>query len=194
MKTITLTILSLLIAGFAFSEKEKTPELVIGKILPKREKVDVGEKKPAPDRAKPDRPKHKPFPPHWGKPPAIQTKDFRPLPGGFGMGSSTLVHWIVEHIKKDKTRPVKPVRPKRPEPSEEVKAKLAAVKLVQNDLSIARKDLREQLKGKSREDVAELIKGFRTSQKDKFEQLKVAQKALRSEVRSKIQTGARREE
>ena len=194
MKTITLTTLSLLIAGFAFSEEEKTPQLVIGKILPKREKVDPGEKKPAPDKVKPGRPKHKPFPPHWGKPPAIQTKDFRPLPGGFGMGSSTLAHWIVEHIKKDKTRPVKPERPKRPEPSEEVKAKLAVVKLVQKDLSIARKDLRDQLKGKSKEDVVELIKGFRANQKEKFEQLKVAQKALHKEVRSKIQTGARREE
>ena len=109
------------------------------------------------------------------------------------MGSSTLAHWIVEHLKKDKTRPVKPERPKRPEPSEEVKAKLAAVKLVQNDLSNARKDLRDQLKGKSKEDIADLVRKFRDTQKEKFQQLKVAQKALREEVRSKIQTGARRE-
>ena len=193
MKTLTLTTLSLLIAGFAFSEEEKPRELVIGKILPKREKADPGEKKPAPDKVKPDRPKHKPFPPHWGKPPAIQTKDFRPLPAGFGMGSSTLARWILEHIKEDKERPVKPERPKRPEPSEEVKAKLAAVKLVQNDLSLARKDLREQLKGKSKEDIADLVHKFRETQKDKFQELKVAQKALREEVRSKIQTGDRRE-
>lgn len=193
MKTLTLTTLSLLIAGFAFSEEKRPRELVIGKILPKREKVDPGEKKPAPDKVKPGKPMRKPFPPHWGKPPAIQTKDIRPLPAGFGMGSSTLAHWIVEHLKKDKTRPVKPERPKRPEPSEEVKAKLAAVKLVQNDLSNARKDLRDQLKGKSKEDIADLVRKFRDTQKEKFQQLKVAQKALREEVRSKIQTGARRE-
>jgi hypothetical protein len=193
MKKTTLTILSLLIAGFAFSEEEKTPQLVIGKILPKREKPDPGNKKPEIDKEKPARPNHKTFPPHWGKPPAIQTKDFRPLPAGFGMGSSTLARWILEHIKEDKERPVKHERPKRPEPSEEVKAKLAAVKLVQNDLSIARKDLRIQLKDKSKEDIANLIQRFRETQKEKFQQLKVAQKALREEVRSKIQTGARRE-
>lgn len=30
------------------------------------------------------------FPKHWGDPPRIQTRDLRPLPGGFGKGSSTL--------------------------------------------------------------------------------------------------------
>ena len=35
-----------------------------------------------------------PFPAHWGAPPRIQTKDLRPLPGGYGTGSSTLAGWI----------------------------------------------------------------------------------------------------
>ena len=26
----------------------------------------------------------KPFPDHWGEPPALQTRDLRPLPGGYG--------------------------------------------------------------------------------------------------------------
>ncbi len=47
------------------------------------------------------RPKPLPFPKHWGKPPAIQTKDLRPLPGGFGLGSSTLASWIEGNIKTD---------------------------------------------------------------------------------------------
>jgi len=34
------------------------------------------------------------FPRSWGKPPEIQTKDYRPLPCGYGHGSSTLYHWI----------------------------------------------------------------------------------------------------
>ena len=42
------------------------------------------------------------IPEHWGKPMEIQTKDFRPLPGGFGMGSSTLASWIKENIAEDK--------------------------------------------------------------------------------------------
>jgi hypothetical protein len=47
-------------------------------------------------------PRPQPFPPHWGKPPEMQTKDIKPLPGGFGMGSSTLAHWIKENIEDDK--------------------------------------------------------------------------------------------
>jgi len=43
------------------------------------------------------------FPKHWGNPPAIQTRDLRPLPGGFGKGSSTLAGWIQENLDKDAT-------------------------------------------------------------------------------------------
>lgn len=43
----------------------------------------------------------KPFPPHWGPPPPIQTMDFRPLPGGYGQGSSTLARWIQANLDKD---------------------------------------------------------------------------------------------
>ena len=39
------------------------------------------------------------FPTTWGKPPEIQTKDYRPLPYGYGHGSSTLYHWIEENKK-----------------------------------------------------------------------------------------------
>ena len=43
----------------------------------------------------------KPFPDHWGEPPALQTRDLRPLPGGYGRGSSTLARWIQEHLDQD---------------------------------------------------------------------------------------------
>ena len=43
----------------------------------------------------------KPFPAHWGEPPAIQTRDLRPLPGGYGQGSSTLARWIQDHLDQD---------------------------------------------------------------------------------------------
>jgi len=42
------------------------------------------------------------FPAHWGDPPLIQTRDFRPLPGGYGNGSGTLAKWISENLAKDK--------------------------------------------------------------------------------------------
>lgn len=46
----------------------------------------------------------KPFPKHWGSPPRLQTKDLRPLPGGYGMGSSTLANWIRTNLEKDRKR------------------------------------------------------------------------------------------
>ena len=42
------------------------------------------------------------FPAHWGDPPLIQTRDLRPLPGGYGHGSGTLGKWISENLAKDK--------------------------------------------------------------------------------------------
>ena len=42
-------------------------------------------------------PSGKTFPRSWGKPPEIQTKDYRPLPYGYEHGSSTLYHWIMEN-------------------------------------------------------------------------------------------------
>lgn len=43
----------------------------------------------------------KPFPAHWGEPPGIQTRDYRPLPDGYGFGSSTLANWIQGNLAKD---------------------------------------------------------------------------------------------
>ncbi len=42
-------------------------------------------------------PNGKPFPTEWGSPPEIETKDYRPLPYGYGHGSSTLYHWIIKN-------------------------------------------------------------------------------------------------
>ena len=49
-------------------------------------------------------PNDKPFPTAWGKPPEIQTKDYRTLPYGYGHGSSTLYHWIEKNKKQDKEK------------------------------------------------------------------------------------------
>ena len=186
MKKLTIATL-LLIAG-AISAEETQRKLVIGKLLNKPDE------KPAVDR-KPGKPLHKPFPLHWGKPPTIQTRDLKPLPHGFGMGSSTLAKWIVDNLKNDrKDKPeARPERPKRPEPSEEVKAKIATVRLVQKDLAVSRKVLLEQLKNKSKEDAVELIKQFKETQKEKHQELKAARQDLVREVREKVQTGDRRE-
>eukprot|EP00656_Telonema_subtile_P057755 TRINITY_DN957_c0_g1_i1.p1 TRINITY_DN957_c0_g1~~TRINITY_DN957_c0_g1_i1.p1 ORF type:complete len:377 (+),score=72.06 TRINITY_DN957_c0_g1_i1:91-1221(+) len=43
----------------------------------------------------------KPLPEHWGEPPARQTMDLRPLPGGYGTGSGTLAGWIQDRLDDD---------------------------------------------------------------------------------------------
>ncbi len=46
-------------------------------------------------------PNGKEFPAHWGDPPRLQTRDLRPLPGGYGRGSGTLAKWIQANLDKD---------------------------------------------------------------------------------------------
>ncbi|WP_221029489.1 DUF5060 domain-containing protein [Actomonas aquatica] len=45
-----------------------------------------------------------PFPARWGEPPPVQTRDLRPLPAGFGSGSSTLARWIEQQLATDHAR------------------------------------------------------------------------------------------
>ena len=49
-------------------------------------------------------PNGKAYPAHWGAPPRIQTRDLRPLPGGYGRGSSTLARWIQKNLDRDARR------------------------------------------------------------------------------------------
>ena len=83
----------------------------------KREPIEVYAmiygKKVKPVSPKPIRPflnpnKRKQFPKHWGDPPKRQTRDLRPLPGGYGMGSGTLANWIQENLDRDKDRSNQP--------------------------------------------------------------------------------------
>ncbi len=64
-----------------------------------KKKADAGKPKPAKTvyRA----PNGKAFPAHWGAPPLRQTRDLRPLPGGYGRGSGTLARWIQQNLDRD---------------------------------------------------------------------------------------------
>jgi len=44
------------------------------------------------------------YPAEWGPPPVAQTRDLVPLPGGYGMGSSTLARWIGQHMALSRER------------------------------------------------------------------------------------------
>ena len=87
MKKFTIpTTISIVLSTFAFSQEKQKPEVDSSNLGEKKRKVEV------------ERPR---FPTHWGRPPEVQLKDYRPLPGGFGFGSSTLAFWIKENIEKD---------------------------------------------------------------------------------------------
>jgi hypothetical protein len=146
------------------------------------------------DRPKPEKPR---FPPHWGRPPAIQTKDLRPLPGGFGMGSSTLAHWIDRNIKadlakKDKPKPepkrppvVRPQAPPRPEISKETKTELAEIEKDKADLFKAmREELGKLEKGSTKEDVRKAVVNFKKENADKFAAIKEAADKVHEELKA----------
>ena len=177
MKYITI-ILSLLFAPFLVAQEKPQP------------RPQVGKKQPI-DEVK--RPERKPFPKHWGDPPRLQTKDFRPLPHGFGMGSSTLAKWIVKNLKQDKEDGVLPPRPERPKPSPELQAKIKVLQDKKKELRVAHSGLSDELKGKSKEDAVELIKAFKEANKDKHLAIKEAHQELIKSIREKKQTGGRRE-
>jgi hypothetical protein len=74
-----------------FNPEGKGPAVKVKAGQPPVAFPEVAEAAPAP----------KQFPAHWGEPPAIQTRDLRPLPGGYGQGSSTLAKWIQDNLDKD---------------------------------------------------------------------------------------------
>ena len=41
------------------------------------------------------------FPDHWGATPQIETRDIKPLPAGYGSGSTTMFNWITANLARD---------------------------------------------------------------------------------------------
>ena len=114
------------------------------------------------------------FPRHWGKPPVAQTKDIVKLPGKFGKGSSTLASWIKENIKKDiekKNSEIK--RPQKPEISEDLKAKIDAVKQLEKAIHTEIKTQVEALgKEATREEIKATVEAFKEKSKQRFDEIK----------------------
>ena len=93
-------------------------------IKPSEESPEPKKETPAPVEPKVYRsPSGKAYPTHWGAPPLRQTRDLRPLPGGYGNGSGTLARWIQQNLDKDaQPNPENPDGEKKPaeiKPSEE---------------------------------------------------------------------------
>jgi len=145
------------------------------------------ENKEVSDEAK--RPERKPFPKHWGEPPRIQTKDFRPLPGGFGMGSSTLAVWIEKNIERDvdkgkrpevkpKPKP-KPSLPVRPELPKEIKKKMDNIKRIQTLLKEGLKRKLDVLgEEATKEEIGKTVQEFQKENAGRLEDVRHLSKQI----------------
>ncbi|MDG2182917.1 MAG: protease inhibitor I42 family protein [Mariniblastus sp.] len=80
-----------------FEDKPAAKQFQVTLQIKKANEKDLGEV----DKPIFKSPNGKPYPQHWGAPPKLQTRDLRPLPGGYGQGSGTLVKWISENLARD---------------------------------------------------------------------------------------------
>jgi hypothetical protein len=137
------------------------------------------------------------FPRHWGHPPRVQVRDHVKLPGKFGFGSSTLAKWISDNLRKDgKVKPVidpKPKPPVKPVRPPEIVGKLKLLQEKKKEMAVVRKALAEALRGKSKKDAVELIRQFKEANKQKHLEIKDAKKAVTEDIRSRKQTGEKRD-
>jgi len=116
----------------------------------------------AQDRVDPKPAAKKAYPAHWGNPPMIQTRDYRQLPGGYGMGSGTLAKWITENMEADK---------KNPERAKKlVPATAAEIQVLEKDIAIM-KDLMKRARF-----TPEGLAKYKAKLKKKEDQLAVLKK------------------
>ena len=114
----------------------------------------------------------KPFPKHWGEPPRLQTRDLRPLPHGFGMGSSTLASWILKNVEADKKRNPKPAPPKKPLPLPKIEDNISLQKKIEKELHRELKKKIESLgKNPDPKKIQEASALFRKEHAARFEDL-----------------------
>lgn len=93
---------------------------------------DGADAKPAPKSAEQNT-----YPAHWGNPPLAQTKDYRPLPSGYGMGSGTLAKWITKNMEEDRTNPDR-AKDLALANAAEIKSLEAEIKKMQDSLKLAK--------------------------------------------------------
>ena len=172
-KFIIPTIVSLILSAFAFSQEKQKPE--VDSSIPGKKKVEV------------ERPR---FPTHWGRPPEIQLKDYRPLPGGFGMGSSTLASWIKENIEEDAKNGKPKVDPKDPRNIEkETLQALKEGKISKGDAQKKLTSLRKEMAEKGDRKLPKRPQKPELSEevKEKIAAVKELEKSIHTEMRAKVE-------
>lgn len=172
-KFIIPTIVSLILSAFAFSQEKQKPE--VDSSIPGKKKVEV------------ERPR---FPTHWGRPPEIQLKDYRPLPGGFGMGSSTLASWIKENIEEDAKNGKPKVDSKDPLNIEkETLQALKEGKISKGDAQKKLTSLRKEMAEKGDRKLPKRPQKPELSEevKEKIAAVKELEKSIHTEMRAKVE-------
>lgn len=172
-KFIIPTIVSLILSAFAFSQEKQKPE--VDSSIPGKKKVEV------------ERPR---FPTHWGRPPEIQLKDYRPLPGGFGMGSSTLASWIKENIEEDAKNGKPKVDSKDPLNIEkETLQALKEGKISKDDAQKKLTSLRKEMAEKGDRKLPKRPQKPELSEevKEKIAAVKELEKSIHTEMRAKVE-------
>lgn len=172
-KFIIPTIVSLILSAFAFSQEKQKPE--VDSSIPGKKKVEV------------ERPR---FPTHWGRPPEIQLKDYRPLPGGFGMGSSTLASWIKENIEEDAKNGKPKVDSKDPRNIEkETLQALKEGKISKDDAQKKLTSLRKEMAEKGDRKLPKRPQKPELSEevKEKIAAVKELEKSIHTEMRAKVE-------
>jgi|TARA_E500000178_G_scaffold350772_1_gene410393 DNA repair exonuclease SbcCD ATPase subunit len=174
-KFIIPTIVSLILSAFAFSQEKQKPEVDSSNLGEKKKKVEV------------ERPR---FPTHWGRPPEIQLKDYRPLPGGFGMGSSTLAYWIKENIEEDAKKGKPEVDPKDPRNIEkETLQALKEGKISKEDAQKKLTSLRKEMAEKGDRKLPKRPQKPELSEevKEKIAAVKEMEKSIHTEMKAKVE-------
>tara|TARA_B100000212_G_scaffold119359_1_gene89214 strand:+ start:1379 stop:2221 length:843 start_codon:yes stop_codon:yes gene_type:complete len=186
-KTLLLLTLGAFTWGFAQAQRPSQD----GK---KPNNSETKEVAPRPDFEKPK------FPVHWGKPPLAQTKDLRPLPGGFGMGSSTLADWIKGNIAEDKENgkfpdnrkpyelsEIEKQNPKKIEREtlEAVKEGKLSIKDARKKLDVLRKEMAK--KGEFKRPVRPQRPAIPDDVKESMDSVKELEKSLHEEIKAKVE-------
>ncbi len=193
-----------------FSEEESGPNSPLGQALARNEReIKDLEARLESLTNRPEIERPKPFPLHWGRPPEIQTTDHVELPGGFGMGSSSLAHWIKENIAEDMANGIGPGKPEVLTDQEKLDPRKFEAEVLKEakEGTISREDAKKKLdalraemekRGEFKRPKRPQKPELSTEVKNKLKDIKSQQDALAKEMKTKLDSlkkdGATREE
>ena len=86
-------------------------------------------------------------------------------------------------------KPTRPSKPNRPALPEEIKTQIAELKDKQQEMALAKKELRESLKDASKEEREQLIDQFKQANKEQHQTIKQQAREIKKQIRETVETG-----